>query len=88
MARPKTPQGKRITICIKVSEEQAALIDTARGNRDRSEWGRDALLAAAERQRPPAGHADRQAGVTRAAREPESASDIAAFFRRRNGGTS
>ena len=65
MARPKTPEGKRVTICIKVSEEQAALIDTARGNRDRSEWGRDALLSAAQRQHPPAGHVDRQAPAVR-----------------------
>ena len=65
MARPKTLQGKRVTICIKVSEEQATLIDAARGIRDLSAWGRDALLAAAERQHPPAGHVDRQAQAVR-----------------------
>jgi len=54
MARPKTPEGKRVTICAKFSEAQAAEIDAARGTMDRSEWMRLAALAATERQRPPA----------------------------------
>ncbi len=54
MARPKTPEGKRVTICAKFSEAQAAEIDAARGSMDRSEWLRLAALAAAGRQRTPA----------------------------------
>lgn len=52
MARPKSPEGKRVTICAKFSEAQAGEIDTARGGMDRSEWLRLAALAAAGRQRP------------------------------------
>lgn len=44
MSRPKTPAGKRVTICVKVSEQDAAAIDQARGARSRSDWGREALL--------------------------------------------
>jgi hypothetical protein len=65
MARPKTPEGKRVTICARFSEAQAAEIDAARGTMDRSAWVRLAALAAAERQRPPAGHVDRQAQAVR-----------------------
>lgn len=36
--RPKSPEGKRVTVCMKVSEQKAAAIDTARGERNRSEW--------------------------------------------------
>jgi hypothetical protein len=52
MSRPKTPAGKRVTICIKVSEEDAAVIDQARGTRSRSDWGREALLEHAAPRRP------------------------------------
>ncbi len=65
MARPESPDGKRVTICAKFSEAQAAVIDTARGHMGRSEWLRLAALAAAEQQRPPAGHVDRQAEAVR-----------------------
>ena len=65
MARPKSPEGKRVTICAKFSEAQAAEIDAARGTIDRSEWMRRAALSAAERQRIPAGHFDRQAQAVR-----------------------
>lgn len=65
MARPKSPEGKRVTICAKFSEAQAAEIDAARGHADRSEWLRQAALAAAERQRMPAGRTDRQADAVR-----------------------
>lgn len=52
MSRPKTPAGKRVTICIKVSEQDAAVIDQARGARSRSDWGREALLEHAVPRRP------------------------------------
>ena len=65
MARPKTPEGKRVTICGKFSEAEAGQIDEARGMATRSQWLRSAALAAAERQRPPAGHADRQVQAVR-----------------------
>ena len=65
MSRPKTPEGKRVTICAKFSEAEAAQIDEARGMATRSQWLHSALLAAAERQRPPAGSIDRQAEAVR-----------------------
>ena len=65
MSRPKTPEGKRVTICARFSEAQAAEVDVARGTMSRSEWVRLAALAAAERQRPPAGSIDRQAEAVR-----------------------
>lgn len=43
--RKKEPDGKRVTICAKVSEAEAALIDAARGTVSRSEWIRSAALA-------------------------------------------
>jgi hypothetical protein len=46
VARAKTPGGKRVTICVKVSEADAAAIDAARGEVTRSAWGRGMLLAA------------------------------------------
>jgi hypothetical protein len=65
MARPESPDGKRVTICAKFSEAQAAAIDAARGHMMRSEWLRHAALAEAERQQAPAGHVDRQAEAVR-----------------------
>jgi hypothetical protein len=65
MARPRTAEGKRITICAKFSEAEAAQIDEARGMATRSQWLRSAVLAAAERQQPPTGHVDRQAHAVR-----------------------
>jgi hypothetical protein len=65
MARPKMPASKTITICMKVSETEAAEIDTARGIEDRGTWLRRAALVAVERQRPPEGAADRQAEAVR-----------------------
>lgn len=65
MARPQTPDGKRVTICAKFSEAEEVLIDTARGHMSRSEWLRLAALATADQERPPAGHMDRQAQAVR-----------------------
>jgi hypothetical protein len=50
MARPRSPAGKRVSITIKVSEAQSELINAALGGRERSEWCRDVLLAAAGEQ--------------------------------------
>jgi hypothetical protein len=47
MPRPKSPDGKRIPMTTRFSEPEAAEIDAARGNTDRSEWLREAALAAA-----------------------------------------
>ena len=63
--RPKEPEGKRHTICTKLSDSELEAIEAARGSTDRSEWVRLALLAAAERQQPFPGSADRQAGAVR-----------------------
>jgi hypothetical protein len=63
--RKKSPEGKRVTMSARFSESEADLIDTARSNTDRSAWLRQAALAAAERQRPPTGHIDREAEAVR-----------------------
>jgi hypothetical protein len=63
--RPREPEGKRVTVCAKFSESEAAVIDTARGAMTRSEWLRRAVLAQAARGRPPAGYAGRAAGAVR-----------------------
>jgi len=52
MAKPKTPEGKRVTVCTKFSEAEAEAIDVARGMATRSQWLRSAALAAAERRSP------------------------------------
>jgi hypothetical protein len=46
MPRPRSPQGKNENVCVRVSETLLAEIDAARGARSRSDWGRDAFLAA------------------------------------------
>ena len=46
--RPKTRSGCRVIFGIKLSEEDAARCDAARGEVPRSEWGRELLLAALE----------------------------------------
>lgn len=62
MARPKSPEGKSNTVCTKLSDAELAAVDEARGRLSVSEWARLALVAEAERQRPPpAAHTDRQA---------------------------
>lgn len=65
MARTKTPDGRRVHMNVKFSEAEAELIDAARGIEDRGTWLRRAALAAAERQRQPAGTIDRQAAAVR-----------------------
>jgi hypothetical protein len=45
VSRPKTQDGKRVAISIKVSESEAEAIDAARGALTRSAWGRDQMLA-------------------------------------------
>jgi hypothetical protein len=60
------PEGKRHTICTKLSDTELEVIETARGSTERSEWVRLTLMAAAERGRPLAGTvADRQADAVR-----------------------
>ena len=38
MAGKKTPDGRRVTVCTKLSEAQAAALDHARGEQSRSAW--------------------------------------------------
>lgn len=86
MARPKNPDGKRVTMSTRFSEPEAERIDAARGDLDRSEWLRSAALAslAAGSQEP---QRDGSRKAARPGREPESTSDImAALRRRKNGG--
>jgi hypothetical protein len=65
LGRPKEAEGKRHTICTKLSDSELEAVETARGSMERSEWVRLALLVAIERDRPPAGGIDRQAGAVR-----------------------
>lgn len=61
MPRKKNPDAKDVTMSARFSDAEAAAIDVARGVTDRSVWLRNAALVAVERQRPSAGHVDRQA---------------------------
>ena len=56
MPRPKTPDGRRVPVSFKISEPEAALVDSLRGDKERGAWLRDAALAVAREQhrRPPA----------------------------------
>jgi hypothetical protein len=47
VARPKSPDGRRVPMSTRFSEPEAAAIDAARGNTGRSEWLREVALAAA-----------------------------------------
>ena len=46
MSKPRSPDGKRVTMGLKLSEADAKAIDAARGTASRSEWLRSAALAA------------------------------------------
>ena len=48
-----TSGARRVIFGIKLSEDEAAACDTARGDLPRSEWGRALLLAAGVSDRPP-----------------------------------
>lgn len=63
--RPKEPDGKRHTVCAKLSDAELEVIETARGGMERSEWIRLTLLAQAERSKPHAGSVDREAAAVR-----------------------
>ena len=51
MARPKTPDGRRVPVSFKLTEAEAAMIDSLRGGTKRSVWLRDAALQAARKER-------------------------------------
>ena len=55
MPRPKSPDGKNENVCIKVSPLLLAEIDAARGRQSRSDWGRDAFIAALGAKEPARG---------------------------------
>jgi hypothetical protein len=44
--RPKSPEGKHVTMSARFTEAEAALIDEARGTDDRNTWIRRVALAA------------------------------------------
>lgn len=44
--RKPEPDGKRVTLCAKVSEPTAALIDAARGQQTRSAWLQELIAGA------------------------------------------
>jgi hypothetical protein len=46
VARPRSPDGNNVAITIKVSDNAASAIDSARGGLTRSAWARGTLLAA------------------------------------------
>ena len=52
MPRPKSPDGRRVPVTTRFSEPEAAEIDAARGDIDRSAWVRSASLAVARRAQP------------------------------------
>ena len=43
MARKRTPDGKRVVMAAKVSEQTADAVDGARGDQTRSAWLQDAI---------------------------------------------
>ena len=45
--RKKEPEGKRVTVCAKLSEAEAVEVDAARRGMSRSEYLREAALHAA-----------------------------------------
>lgn len=96
MARKQTPDGRRVTVCAKLSEPEAAAVDTARGTLTRGTWLRMAALAylgtdpgrqdtpqptaKPKQTRSPRTKPD---GTTRKTAQPESAADIMAALRAR-----
>ena len=69
--RPPLPDGHRIPVVIKLSDAEAALIESARGATPRAAWMREAILLAARRNpgilEPPAAAPRRNPGIL----EPE-----------------
>jgi hypothetical protein len=55
MPRHQEPEGRRNSVCTKLSDAEFAAVEAARGDMDRSEWVRFTLLISAD--------AIRQAGV-------------------------
>lgn len=51
MPRKPTPDGRRVHVNIRVSEPEAALLDSVRGQLSRGPWMRAAALEAAHRMR-------------------------------------
>jgi hypothetical protein len=49
MSRPKSPDGHRHHVNIKLSDAEAAAIDAVRGNLERGPWMRHAALSVASR---------------------------------------
>jgi hypothetical protein len=93
MARPRTPDGRRVPVSFKLTDAEAELVDSLRGETERSVWLRDIAIAAARkmrdngiRKRPARGTPPKAPKAPeRGTGKVESASDIAAFFSRRNG---
>jgi hypothetical protein len=49
MGRPESPEGRRVPVSFKLSESEAALVDSVRGDTERGPWVRQAALDAARR---------------------------------------
>lgn len=47
MARHKSPDGRRVPVSFKLTEDERDLVDSLRGETERSVWLRDRALAAA-----------------------------------------
>jgi hypothetical protein len=45
MARPRTPDGRRVIVPVRLSEADATALDAARGTTPRSEWVAQAIRA-------------------------------------------
>lgn len=50
MGRPRSPDGRRVPVSFKLTEAEAGLVDSLRGETEQSVWLRDAALAAAREQ--------------------------------------
>lgn len=62
MARPKTPDGRRVAVSFKLTETEAELVDSLRGGTERSVWLREAAMVVA--------HAKRDSGIPKPYRDP------------------
>jgi hypothetical protein len=82
MPRPESPEGKWVTVPVRLREADVARIDAVRGEENRSQWARGAVQAALQVEgayalKPPAGSSladpDEQARMLQdvATREPD-----------------
>ena len=87
LGRPPLPDGHRRVVSIKLSDAEAALIESARGATPRAAWMREAILLAARRNpgipEPPAAAPRRNPGIPQPGRKskPRASAAPPAEFR-------